>query len=93
MEGRSQHPHTIAQIARLEAALESMIKRIDNAHTRMDRIETQLGSDLKDIRSGVQELRDFMNKSKGGVATLLVAGGIAGGIVAELGRWIIGKVP
>jgi hypothetical protein len=56
------------------------------AHARLDRLETDLRNDLKEILKEIKELNAHVNKSRGWAgAALLISGLLGAGIVKLLG--------
>lgn len=53
-------------------------------HSRMDKLEIRLQSDLTEIKSDLKSLTEFMHRQKGWGAGALFVAGIAGSLLGTL---------
>jgi len=81
---RKQSLKTVEALARIDERLNNMESRLKTAHTRIDGIEAVIREDVKEIHKALLPLRDWMNRGKAGVAVLVIADSIIGGLVASI---------
>ena len=61
--------------------------KVDAAHIRVDRVETEIKSTLKDLHEDMKELNAHMNKSKGGLAVMVfLSGGTGAGLAILISK-------
>lgn len=89
-------PEVITQLANLNTRMDAIERAVTRssagAHARMDKIEEVVGEQLKEIKQDVKDILAWVNRSKGGLATVLVLMAIVGGTVGAFvnkffGRW------
>lgn len=72
----------------------ALTAKVDAAHSRVDKVETQVREDLKEIFKELKTLNETMNKGKGGLATILFlagGGGVGAGLFAQKLFSLFGK--
>lgn len=57
---------------------------VKSAHSRVDKIETEVREDLNKVEAQLVELNAHMNKGKGWAAAFFLLAGLAGGGLATL---------
>lgn len=77
--------------ARMDALETSITLRFDNVHKRMDKIEEKVTQELSEIQADVKEILAWVNRSKGGLTTVLAGIGIIGGTVGALLSKLLGN--
>lgn len=66
-----------------------MPEQIDlREYGRLEQQVTQLTADVHAMRDSVEEIKDFMQQSKGGWKTIAILGGVAGSVGAVI-SWVI----
>lgn len=73
----------VSPIALLEKVV-SLEGKASAAHTRIDKLETAILDDLKEIKKELKDVVGWMNRGKGWAAATLVLSGIVGGVISTL---------
>lgn len=74
--------------------LGALSAKVDAAHSRIDKTETQVREDLKEIFKELKTLNENMNKGKGSLATILFfagGSGVGAGLFAQKLFSLFGK--
>ncbi len=80
----SQSVKTAEALGRIDERLRNLEGKINTAHKRIDKLEGMMLGEIKGIRDDLQPLRDWMNRGKGGVAVLVMAGSLLAGLFSTL---------
>ena len=93
--GVSLPPQIITQLATLDTRMDAIERAVNQyskgAHARMDKIEKSFSEQLREIRSDVKDILSWVNRSKGGLATILTLIAIVGGVVGALVISLLGR--
>ena len=84
----------IADLARFDERANHLERDMEIAHKRIDKVSVDLRVEIKGLRDEIkgfrkdlEPLRDWMNRGKGGIAVLVLAGSIIGGAIASVAAW------
>lgn len=58
--------------------------KVSAAHSRVDKIEIQIRTDLEDLKKDLKAVVAWMNRSLGWAAACLFTGGIIGALIMKL---------
>lgn len=64
----------------------SLAAKATAAHDRIDKLETGLRDDLKEIKQELKSIAAWMNRGKGWAAAAMLLAGMGGAAVIELGK-------
>lgn len=64
--------------------LGALTATVSAAHKRLDKVETEVRQDLKDLSLQLSELNAHMNKGKGWAGAFFLLSGLAGGGIVKL---------
>lgn len=88
-------PKVIAQLATLDTRMDAIERAVTrssaDAHSRMDKIEESVSEQLKEIRQDVKDILTWVNRSKGGLATVLILMATVGGTIGALASKFFGR--
>ena len=80
-------------IAALQERIGALDRTISSAHSRVDKMESLVRDDLKEIKTNfaevsreIKELTAYMNRSRGWAAAFLLIAGLVGGFIVKLIR-------
>jgi ABC-type ATPase involved in cell division len=62
----------------------ALTAKADAAHSRLDKVETQVRDDLKSIKEELHELNAHMNKGKGWASAMIFLAGLSGAGATKL---------
>lgn len=79
--------HKISPVKLFEKVV-SLEGKTSAAHSRLDKLETGIRDDLKEIKNELKEVAAYINKGKGLYAASVVVSGILGGICALVAKLI-----
>lgn len=65
--------------------------KADAAHSRIDKLETGVREDLKDINKELKVIAAYMNRGKGWTAAMMFIASLIGAGVAEVAKDFISK--
>lgn len=70
--------------ATLSEKIGALSAKTSAAHSRIDKLETTIRDDLKDLKRELHELNAHMNRGKGWSAAIMLLSGTVGGVLVKL---------